>query len=38
MIELEIPGELGYGPDGMSAAGIGPNATLHFIVELKQIL
>ncbi len=37
-IELEIPGELGYGPQGMPPAGIGPNATLHFIVELKQIL
>ena len=38
MIELEIPGELGYGSGGMPAAGIGPNATLHFIVELKQVL
>ncbi len=38
MIELEIPGDLGYGPAGMPPAGIGPNATLHFIVELKQIL
>jgi FKBP-type peptidyl-prolyl cis-trans isomerase FkpA len=38
MIELEIPGELGYGAAGMPPAGIGPNATLHFIVELKQIL
>lgn len=38
MIELEIPGDLGYGAAGMPPAGIGPNATLHFIVELKKIL
>jgi FKBP-type peptidyl-prolyl cis-trans isomerase FkpA len=38
MIELEIPGDLGYGAAGMPPAGIGPNATLHFIVELKQVL
>lgn len=37
-IELEIPGELGYGPAGMPPAGIGPNATLHFKVELVEIL
>lgn len=36
-IELEIPGKLGYGPAGMPPAGIGPNATLHFKVELLEI-
>jgi FKBP-type peptidyl-prolyl cis-trans isomerase FkpA len=34
MIELEIPGALGY-PQGRP--GIPPNATLHFIVELKEV-
>lgn len=36
MIELEIPSDLGYGPQGMPGA-IPPNATLHFIVELIDI-
>lgn len=36
-IELEIPGKLGYGPQGMPPAGIGPNATLHFKVELVDV-
>ena len=34
MIELEIPGKLAY-PQGRP--GIPPNATLHFIVELKEV-
>ncbi|OYW76311.1 MAG: hypothetical protein B7Z37_09455 [Verrucomicrobia bacterium 12-59-8] len=37
MIELEIPGYLGYGLAGQGAT-IPPNATLHFIVELIDIL
>jgi FKBP-type peptidyl-prolyl cis-trans isomerase FkpA len=35
MIELEIPGKLGYGARG--TRGIPPNATLHFVVELFEI-
>ena len=36
MIELEIPSDLGYGARG--AGGVIPgNATLHFLVELKEI-
>lgn len=35
MIELEIPSYLGYGAQGRP--GIPPAATLHFIVELKEV-
>ncbi len=36
MIELEIPSELGYGPQG-AGDKIPPNATLHFLVELIEV-
>jgi FKBP-type peptidyl-prolyl cis-trans isomerase len=36
MIELEIPPDLGYGPEGRPPV-IPPNARLHFIVELIDI-
>jgi FKBP-type peptidyl-prolyl cis-trans isomerase len=36
MIELEIPHELGYGVDG--SGPIPPKATLHFIVELLDVV
>jgi len=36
MIELEVPGHLGYGSRGMGDT-IPPNATLHFIIELHEV-
>ncbi len=38
MIELEIPGNLGFGEAGMSKAGIPPNATLHLWIELIEVI
>lgn len=35
--KLYIPGKLAYGPQGQQQAGIGPNETLIFDVELKSI-
>jgi len=34
---LVIPGELAYGPAGIPQAGIGPNETLVFVVDLLNI-
>ena len=36
MIELLIPSDLGYGDRGIQGV-IPPGATLHFLVELKEI-
>ncbi len=36
MIELEIPSDLAYGPNGIPGT-IGPNSTLRFLVELIEI-
>jgi FKBP-type peptidyl-prolyl cis-trans isomerase len=36
MIELEIPARLGYGARGQGK--IPPNATLHFVVELEEVV
>lgn len=35
---IYIPGELAYGIDGVPQAGIGPNATLIFDLEVKDIV
>lgn len=37
MIELWVPASLGYGQQG-SPGGVPPNATLHFVVELLEVL
>ncbi len=37
MIELWVPSDLGYGATGGAGGKIGPNATLHFVVELISI-
>lgn len=35
--QITIPGELAYGPGGQPAAGIGPDDTLVFVVDLEEI-
>src|SRR4051794_21937817 len=37
MIELEIPAKLAYGDRPPRGSGIGPGATLHFVVELIKV-
>ena len=37
MIELEIPSKLAYGDEPPPGSGIGPGATLHFVVELLDV-
>jgi FKBP-type peptidyl-prolyl cis-trans isomerase len=37
MIELEIPAKLAYGDRPPPRSGIGPGATLHFVVELIKV-
>lgn len=36
--EFAIPGDLAYGPRGVPQAGIGPDATLLFTVELLEVV
>lgn len=36
-VRLTVPGALAYGPGGEPKAGIGPNATLIFYVELRKV-
>ena len=35
--QITIPGDLAYGPGGQPAAGIGPDDTLVFVVDLEEI-
>jgi peptidylprolyl isomerase len=35
--QITIPGDLAYGPGGQPAAGIGPDDTLVFVVDLEKI-
>jgi len=35
---LVIPGDMAYGPNGIPQAGIGPNETLIFVVDLLAIV
>lgn len=37
MLELEVPSKLGYEDRGVPKAGIPPDATLHFVLELIAV-